>query len=146
MKKLTEAYLTVEAALIIPIVLGIFIFLIYIMFYQYDRCLTEQDMGILSLRGAVRKSENNEELFGYIQKESNAIYLDKYVAAVWEPTLIKIKQNRIEITGKALVKVPFPRLALLTGQKDWSVSGSFQNRKISPVAFVRACRRLRNLH
>ena len=41
-----NAYFTVEAALIIPLVLGILVFLIFIMFYQYDRCLLEQDIGI----------------------------------------------------------------------------------------------------
>lgn len=145
MRKMADAYFTIEAALIIPLVLGIFVFLIYIMIFQYDRCLIEQDIGILTLRGTIEKSSNNDELLCYLQEEANKIDRNKYAAAIWDPTTIKIKNSRIEIIGRIMVQVPFPRLALLTGQQDWTVSAKFQNRRISPTNFIRACRRLKNL-
>ena len=47
--KKAGAYLTVEAALILPMVLGVIILVIYLLFFQYDRCLMEQNVGKLAL-------------------------------------------------------------------------------------------------
>ena len=41
--KRVSAYMTVEAALIIPIVMGSILFVVYMMLFQYNRCLLEQD-------------------------------------------------------------------------------------------------------
>lgn len=43
-----KGYFTVETSLILPMVLAVQVFLIYAMLRQYDRCLLEQDMGILT--------------------------------------------------------------------------------------------------
>ena len=49
-RKNYKAYFTVEAAVLYPIVLGVIVLMTYLLFFQYDRCLLEQDMG----RAAVR--------------------------------------------------------------------------------------------
>lgn len=48
-----NAYFTVEAALVLPIVIAALLFVIYMMLFQYDRCLLEQDMGAIALWGAL---------------------------------------------------------------------------------------------
>ena len=50
-----DAYFTVEAALIIPIVLCIFVMIIYLSFYLYDRCVMSQDWYVLSYRQSIEK-------------------------------------------------------------------------------------------
>lgn len=47
-----NAYFTVEAALVLPIVIAALLFVIYMMLFQYDRCLLEQDMGAIALWGS----------------------------------------------------------------------------------------------
>ena len=44
-RKNYKAYFTVEAAVLYPIVLGVIVLMTYLLFFQYDRCLLEQDMG-----------------------------------------------------------------------------------------------------
>ena len=50
-----DAYCTVEAALVIPIVLGILVMIIYLSFYLYDRCVMAQDCYVLSYRQSIEK-------------------------------------------------------------------------------------------
>lgn len=50
MKSRENAYFTVEAAMVMPIVVFVIALLIYLGLFQYDRCLREQDMGMQTLR------------------------------------------------------------------------------------------------
>ena len=51
-RKYYRAYFTVEAAVLYPVVLGVVLLMMYLLFFQYDRCLLEQDMGrAAGLRG-----------------------------------------------------------------------------------------------
>ena len=59
-RKNYKAYFTVEAAVLYPIVLGVIVLMTYLLFFQYDRCLLEQDMG----RAAVRSGSMDAEKRG----------------------------------------------------------------------------------
>lgn len=52
-----EAYFTVEAALVVPVVLCIFVMIIYLSFYLYDRCVMAQDCYVLSYRQSIEKGK-----------------------------------------------------------------------------------------
>ena len=52
-----EAYFTVEAALIVPVVVCIFVMIIYLSFYLYDRCVLTQDCYVLSYRQSIEKGK-----------------------------------------------------------------------------------------
>lgn len=52
-----DAYFTVEAALIMPMVLALYVLIIYASFFMYDRCVAEQDAYILCMREGTRKDE-----------------------------------------------------------------------------------------
>ena len=54
-KRLTQdvrAYFTVEAAMVMSLVLSVVVMVVYIMFFQYNRCIMEQDVGTLVLKGS----------------------------------------------------------------------------------------------
>lgn len=50
-----DAYFTVDAALIMPMVLALYVLIIYASFFMYDRCIAEQDAYILCMREGTRK-------------------------------------------------------------------------------------------
>lgn len=60
-RKYYRAYFTVEAAVLYPVVLGVVLLMMYLLFFQYDRCLLEQDMGepqSEAAAGGCRKKKN----------------------------------------------------------------------------------------
>lgn len=59
--KITDAYFTIEAAFLIPIVLCLFAFIIYLAFFMYDRCLLTQDSYQAALLESERKDGDEKE-------------------------------------------------------------------------------------
>ena len=52
-----KGYMTLEASLVLPMVICTFALLIYFSFYLYGRCILSQDAYILAFRASVEKSE-----------------------------------------------------------------------------------------
>lgn len=130
-----EGYFTVEAAVMIPLALGFFVVLIYIMFFQYNRCLLEQEMGILALRGAAGWDKENAEVVKTLQRQAEHIYWDKYIALHRGGVNIKHERGKITVSCKSEMKIPFMGKSTLQ-------EAVYQNRVINPVLFVRTYRRL----
>lgn len=139
------AYFTVEAAFILPLTLGVVVLLIYLMFYQYDRCLFEQDTGIAAMRVSILDAGNNKEKLEELSRQADQIYLAKYVAFQPEVIIGRIQAGKLEVSRKAAVMVPFPNLSSWTGMNSWSMEACFSNRNLTPTAFIRDCRKIRNL-
>ena len=70
-RKNYKAYFTVEAAVLYPIVLGVIVLMTYLLFFQYDRCLLEQDMG----RAAVRSGSRWMQKKDAAAPEENGYYI-----------------------------------------------------------------------
>lgn len=130
----SNGYFTVEAAFIVPIALGTMVFIIYMMFLQYDRCLLEQDIGVLAMRGTVNFREDGQTTVDFLNGQAESVYVDKYVAFLDGGVDIRVKGAKVTVRGKGRVVMPF------VGGKGVEVS--FTNRKMDPVTFIRACRKL----
>lgn len=144
MKKIYQGYFTVEAALVLPFALGILVFSIYMMFYQYNRCLSDQDLGMIALRGALEKTQDKEELVEKIQQQIGKLYQDKYIAFEGNKVQILLEGNKVKVNGGGKTQVPFPQLSVLTGQDNWEIHRIYTNHRIDPVLFIRTCKRLKN--
>lgn len=145
MRKIQKGYFTVEAALILPFTLAVIVFLIYIMFYQYNRCLADQDLGIMAFRGSLEKVEDKEQLLLILQDNIKNLYQDKFIAFQADSIQINLKENMVCIEGGGSTQVPFPQLSMLTGQDNWRIHRQFVNHRMDPVLFVRTCRKLKEI-
>lgn len=56
-----SGYMTVEAALVMTVVMLVYLFIIRCMFFQYDRCILEQETARLAVRYAGVSRESLEE-------------------------------------------------------------------------------------
>ncbi len=136
-----DAYFTVEAAMVLPFALSIMLFIIYTMFFQYNRCLLDQDMGVLALRGAVMQIDDKETLTGEIKEQANQIDDRKYI--MWEcgEINLKLKGSQICIERKGQLKYPFSSLEI-GGYKLWKTGTKYENDRICPASFMRTWRKL----
>ena len=92
-RKNYKAYFTVEAAVLYPIVLGVIVLMTYLLFFQYDRCLLEQDMGRAAVRSGSRWMPKNEDLTRQLQETDMSFDTEKYIA--WESEMPFWNQKRI---------------------------------------------------
>ena len=68
-ERIIKRIFTVEAAVLYPIVLGVIVLMTYLLFFQYDRCLLEQDMGRAAVRSGSRWMQKKEELNRQLQEK-----------------------------------------------------------------------------
>lgn len=138
-----NAYFTVEAACIFPVALGTVFFIVYMLLFQYNRCLMEQDLGALALWGSRVEAEGSEELHALIQKRTNEIYRDKYAA--WEMlTLdVRLEHNQFAATGKGQLALPVTNIQFWDRNSPWEAEAYYRFWRISPVDFVRLCNRIK---
>lgn len=144
-KKSCGAYFTVEATLVLPLVMGAILLEVYLFCYQYDRCLMEQDMGSLVLWCNEIRLENADtvnEQKEKIQSRTGDIYRDKYVA--WDLTTVdvQLEKNRISVIGRGQLAFPAAGWNLWNDINLWEGEATYESRIISPVFYIRQLRKL----
>jgi len=141
--KSKNAYFTVEAALVLPMIIGAIILAVYLLLFQYNRCLLEQDIGGLVVWSSVSDG-GEEELVAGLETRIENIYWEKYL--IWEMTGfdVKIKNNICRATGSGQICFPLPGWNFWNEENFWSAETEWECRRIEPVEFVRMCNQLRN--
>lgn len=140
--KRISAYFTVEASLVLTLVIGVVLWLVYLMFYQYDRCLADQDMGALALKGCTLQAEDKEALMGQLEAYASQLDLEKYIAWEQEKIEIELKENKVRVGQAGRILFPFAGAGGQEGETEWKTESVFENRRVSPVAFLRTYRKI----
>jgi hypothetical protein len=136
-----NGYFTVEAALILPIVLWVFLFLIYQMLFQYDRCLLEQNTGMVALRGSVMPQEQTD-LLTTLQKEYESINQNKYVMFRQEEPHFTVNGDTLTVETGGYFSASLPPIIYpQTTASLWRAEVTFKNNRINPVLFIRSCQK-----
>lgn len=143
-----SAYFTVEAVLILPLIISAMLMGIYLFCYQYDRCLLEQDIGSLMLWCSGEMQSNTgeaSELEDRIRAHSKEIYREKYAA--WELTTVDVglKQDSISVRGQGQLIFPVPGWNLWNDSNLWEAGVEYKCHRLSPVFYIRQFRRLEDL-
>lgn len=142
-EKWMDAYFTVEASFIIPMVLVIFVLILYLGFFLYDRCLFSQDAYLLCFRGSILKEEEEiEEKVASMRAEQ---FGRKYFALDSQESEVSEDGKWIVMEGEAsLAPAVFGRAALMP-EGVWRISYRGKARKTDPVYQFRRYRRIRYL-
>ena len=137
-----KGYFSVEAAMVFPLVVGTILSLIYLGFYQYDRCMLEFDVAMVALTGYSCDEQEWEMALDAMEKAALKIAKGRYIA--WESGNINIEitGNRIRASGGGKLCFPFGFLIHKGVNGVWEAKRSYENRRINPVEFVRAYNKL----
>lgn len=73
-------YFTIEAAMIMPVVLGIVIFVMRIWFFRYDRALQDMDTCAVVIRCMEQQDLDADEKASYIIEQMQGRYKEQYIA------------------------------------------------------------------
>lgn len=140
MKKI-DAYFTVEASLVLPIVLAAILFVIYLLFFQYDRCLMEQNTGRLALQGCTIQLADREELVRELKNRA-CVEDNRYILWKTENATIVLKGDSVSVKCSGEILFPFRGMMSWSGDSIWSEECTYENNRIMPVQFIRDCRKL----
>lgn len=140
--KRKNAYFTVEAALVLPMVLGAILFVVYLLMFQYDRCLLEQDMGELAVWISLQE-DVGEQLVEELEYQMGDIYWDKYLA--WEMINLdaKIRADRCVVSAGGQLIFPLSGWNFWNDKNTWIAETEWDFQNLHPVEFVRMCNKLK---
>lgn len=140
-RNLPNAYFTVEAAMVMPMVIGIQILLLYLLIFQYNRCLTEQDIAALSVRANTLVGEDDWTLLERMKKGAQGIYQDKYTTWENQSPVMELKKNRIKIEQEGRLRFPFLNDEWSV-ENMWETNIAYEIKRVSPMKVVRNWRKL----
>lgn len=132
--KRVGAYFTVEAAMIMPVVLMLIAFMIHLTFYMYNRCVVSQDAYILAFRGSLHCDKEKEEIQQHIVKISDEQYGNKYIG-------VRSFCDQVTTESKAVMVEVFGNMNLT----NWSFEAKAEATRICPVACIRKWRLLKKV-
>ena len=141
MKKV-GAYFTVEASLVLPIVVTAVLLTIYLLFFQYDRCLMEQNTGRLALRGCTNPYADGEDVVKGLTVQSQEKD-QRFLAWEMKDAEITFKRNQVLVKREGTLKFPFRGLIFWGGGDVWSSECTYENSRVIPVQFIRNCRKIK---
>lgn len=128
--------------MVLPMVMGVLFFAVYLLLFQYNRCLLEQDAAALAMWGSTLRGEE-EEIVSEIEMRIESIYREKYL--VWEMTEFnaRIKNNVFTVLAGGEVKFPLPGWNFWNDENVWETQSEWSYQRLQPVEFVRMCNKLR---
>lgn len=132
-----------EASFIITWTVFIFIFLIYLSFYSYDKCVLFQDAYAVCFRGSIQKQEDMvvPYISGHIQEQFGR----KYFGVGEVHGSVDKDGHTTSVIGECQVKVPIRNLFTMYDKAGWKIRTQAKAQIINPTKVIRKCRWVGNV-
>ena len=141
-KRMTRGYMTVEASFIVTWTIFLFVLLIYLSFYSYDKCVLFQDAYAVCFRGSIQKKE--EQVVPYINAHMEEQFGSKYFGVGQVHGTVDKNGNTTSVTGECQVKVPVRQMFTRDDKAGWLISTQARSQIINPSKVIRRCRWVKN--
>ena len=106
-KKEKTAYMTVEASLVIPIILGGIVFVIYVGSYLYNIATIKQTAYISALRGNQLRNVSSYEIEKYVEREVDEMLSHQILFGSNIKKEVKVSQGNIKVKIYVDLNLPF---------------------------------------
>lgn len=140
-KEEKSAYMTVEASLIVPMILGGIVFVLYMGFYLYNFATMKQTAYIAALRGSQMKKVSSEEIETYVEKQVDEMLFGQLLAKQNIKKDVKVSMGNINVKIYTDVKIPFAG-DLSFKETGWKIEAESRVNKINPIEIIRGVRKI----
>lgn len=135
--------MTVEASFIIIWTVFVFVFLIYLSFYSYDKCVLFQDAYTVCFQGSIQKQEDN--IVSYISTHLKEQFGKKYFATGEVHGSVNRSGSVTDVIGECQVKVPIRADFTMHDQPGWQIRTRARAQIINPTHMIRKSRWIGNI-
>ncbi len=143
LRRTAKGYMTVEAAFLITWTVFLFVLLIYLSFYSYDKCVLFQDAYTVCFRGSIQKEE--DQVVPYINAHMQQQFGRKYFGVGKVQGTVDRDGNTTSVTGECQVKVPIRQFFTMYDRAGWKIKTKAKAQIINPTKVIRKCRWVGNL-
>lgn len=133
-----EAYFTVEAALVLPMVMLFTVMMIFLAFYSYDRCVMEHSAYEAALRGANSHFRTAQEAEEAARTAAGALVGGKLFAVQGLTYDVRVDATNVTVAYHCTVNMPFATwLAEYVGGIDMTLEVSKSAGRLCPARTIR---------
>lgn len=143
LKKTVRGYMTLEASFIITWTVFLFVLLIYLSFYSYDKCVLFQDAYAVCFRGSIQKRE--DQVVPYINAHMREQFGTKYFGVGQVQGNVDRNGNITSVMGECQVKVPIRQMFTMYDKEGWKISTQAKAQIINPTKMIRRSRWVGNI-
>ena len=143
LRRTAKGYMTVEAAFLITWTVFLFVLLIYLSFYSYDKCVLFQDAYTVCFKGSIQKEE--DQVVPYITAHMQEQFGKKYFGVGKVQGTVDRNGNTTSVTGECQVKVPIRQFFTMHDRAGWKIKTKAKAQIINPTKVIRKCRLVGNL-
>lgn len=136
-----NAYMTLEATLIYPLIFGGILFTMSLAIYLYNAAVVKQISSVAALRGSLEYEMNEKEVKKYVNEEIDKLINEKLIFVSKIEKDIEVTADKIKVRLETKVNLPFLKIPFL-GFKWQKLNFESQAKKIKAVNIIRGARRL----
>lgn len=144
-KKSVKGFITIEYALLLPVILLLYTVLVSVALYWYDQCILQTDVYLLCIE-SLEQSDSSEKI-SLVKKKQEQLYREKYLGVSELRTNYLIDRNELNINGEGSMPNLLTGIGTLHGV--WSLQAEGRIRTENPADTLRLCkenlRRLQNI-
>lgn len=143
--KTLNGSMTIEAALLMPIVWFSMFFLIFVGFFQYDRCVAEQDSKIIALHSSVMREKDEAEVLRGAMENGELTGKKKLLFSNSVRRELHMTKNKVTIKISGKVNTILNSLWKEGNLAVFSYDATYEVKTYDPVKDVRIRKRLKDL-
>lgn len=134
-----KASFTAELALLMPLIIGVLLFVIFLAYYMHDRCIIEKACYAASLRGS---QESEPDRIKITAQEALYEVLPERLLGHWElEHQIEVTGQEVCVSGSGNMKIREGLLVLLLGRQPFAFSTKCSAKQIEEPVFIRSQRK-----
>ncbi len=136
--------MTLEATLLMPMVLCVMALIIYFSFYLYGRCVISQDAYILAFRASLAWDDDTSPGL-YVEEHSGTVAGKKYFGSSFPGFDTEVSGKEITVEGGSEAKHSAMGRYFLKPQEGWGFAGGGQAKKRRYAEHIRRLTRLKDI-
>lgn len=142
LRKMAKGYMTIEAVCIVTWTVFLLVFLIYLSFYSYDKCVLYQDSYAVCFRGSIQKDEG--QIVPYIHSRIQEQFGKKYFGVGTVTGTVNQEGKTVSVMGECQVQVPVHSMFTMSGAEGWRIRTQARAQIINPTKQIRKYRMIKN--
>ena len=140
-----KGYSTIEAAVIIPIILSIVLLLIWTGFFFYDRNVLSQAASRAAVCGSQMSYLENEEIADYVSNRVSELTEGKLILLDLAETTVTVTATNICVNVTGTMNVPdFIVLGNIYNGGTWNINIKEYGARLKSSMFIRTANRIKN--
>ncbi len=130
---------TVELALLMPLLIGVFLFIFFLAYYMHDRCIIEKACYAAALRGSQQSEPDHMKVVA--QETLDEVIPDRLLGR-WElKHQIDVTRQEVCVSESGNMKIREGLLVLLMGKQSFTFSAKCSAKQINEPVFIRSQRK-----